>query len=787
VYSARERDPQVNEAVVDNDQPSRSGTYDEWNTTRYTWQTAEVPGFAAPLTRLNDLTQPFRSGTVRVAKTTREQEESATATWTPNIPEQGRYAVYVSYATVENSVSDAKYTVYHAGGETTFRVNQRIGGGTWLYLGTFQFEQGISPRGRVVLRNNSRHKGVVTADAVRFGGGMGITERSTPRVGLSPDSIKVLTYGTGTTSALPRQLEAARYYAQWAGLPDTLYNAGQGQNDYADDIRSRAHLLNYLAGGSAFMPDTLGKAVPFELAFALHTDAGFNPLDEPYGTLTIATTFGDRGETTFRTGTDRRASLDLAGGVLQQLSDDLTKTFGKRWPIRELRDRNYGETRSPLVPSTIVELLSHQNFADMKYAHDPNFKFIASRAMYKSILRFVSRMHGETSPIIQPLPVMAFSARVLKGKNKVQLSWAPVADPLEPSAIPVEYIVYTKVGNDDYDNGQLTDGRTQLTLRIDPEKHYQFRVAAINAGGESFPSQPLSAYLSPYHTLHPTDEVLIVNAFNRLSGPAHVETRDSLGFDLDKDLGVPFDYTTAFAGRQIYFAPDGKGKEGPLGLGYSTSELVGQQIAGNRFDGVEDHASAISASMPELSISSMSSEAFAQLKFSELDDYKVLDYICGLERDVPYNLLPYKAFPLKAQEQIQSFMDLGGRVLVSGSFVGSDMQSPQEQQFLNQTLKVQYEATVSNAASNLLYGLDVPLPIYNQWNIKHFSATHTDVLTPVNGAFAAFAYGKDGYCAGVAYDAPKGRSITLGFPFECITDSQTRNATMQAMLRFLLK
>lgn len=786
VYSARERDPQPNEAVVDNDQPSRNGSYDEWNTSRFNWHTADIPGFAAPLTRLNDGYQPFKSGKVRYVKTTREHDESASATWRPRIPARGKYAVYVSYATLENSVSDAKYTVYHAGGETTFRVNQRIGGGTWLYLGTFLFDEGESPRGCVVLRNQSRHKGVITADAVRFGGGVGMTERSTPTMVMTPDSVFVPQYPKGTTSAMPRQMEAARYYAQWAGLPDTLFNAGQGVNDYADDIRSRAHLLNYLAGGSAFVPDTVGQGVPFEMSFALHTDAGVSPTDEPYGTLTIATSTGDHGESVFRTGTSRQASLDLAGTVLRQVADDLSRTYRRPWPMRELRDRNYGETRSPLVPSTIVELLSHQNFADMKFAHDPNFKFLASRAMYKSILRSVSRMHGEQAPIIQPLPVSTFSARLVKGKSKVQLSWAPTADPLEPSALPVEYIVYTKVEGNDFDNGQLTNGRTSVVLNIERGKHYQFRVAAINAGGESFPSQTLSAYASPLGNTADAKEVLLVNAFNRLSGPAHVELPDSMGFDLDADLGVPYEYTTAFSGRQVNFSPLGKGREGSTALGFSTTELMGQQIAGNRFDGVELHASAIVKAQPDVSISSMSSDAFAQLKFSELDQYVLLDYICGLERNVHYNLLPYKTFPLKAQEQLQSFQDLGGRLLVSGSFLGSDMQQPAEQEFLKQVLKLQYEGTVSHQDNGLFYGLQVGLPVHNRWNAEHFACTHTDVLAPVEGAFSAFAYGKDGYSAGVAYEGSRTKSITLGFPFECITDPHVRNATMQAMLRFLL-
>ena len=96
--------------------------------------------------------------------------------------------MYVSYTTLPDAVDDAHYTVFHSGGKTEFRVNQRMGGGTWLYLGTFLFEAGENERARVVLDNASSHKGHISADAVRFGGGMGMASRSMPEITISPDA-----------------------------------------------------------------------------------------------------------------------------------------------------------------------------------------------------------------------------------------------------------------------------------------------------------------------------------------------------------------------------------------------------------------------------------------------------------------------------------------------------------------------------------------------------------------------------------------------------------------------
>jgi hypothetical protein len=64
-----------------------------------------------------------------------------------------------------------------------YSVNQTMGGGTWIYLGTFDFEVGGD--NKVVLSNLSSKAGeFITADAVKVGGVMGNIARKpilTPR------------------------------------------------------------------------------------------------------------------------------------------------------------------------------------------------------------------------------------------------------------------------------------------------------------------------------------------------------------------------------------------------------------------------------------------------------------------------------------------------------------------------------------------------------------------------------------------------------------------------------
>ena len=89
------------------------------------------------------------------------------------MPEAGTYALYISYKTLPKSVKDAQYVVNSLDGERTFKVDQTMGGGVWVYLGSFQLAKGMN-KDVVVLSNYSEDKdGIITADAIRVGGGKG--------------------------------------------------------------------------------------------------------------------------------------------------------------------------------------------------------------------------------------------------------------------------------------------------------------------------------------------------------------------------------------------------------------------------------------------------------------------------------------------------------------------------------------------------------------------------------------------------------------------------------------
>ncbi len=764
VACPRERDWQTHESVVDNDNPQRQGVYAETVQDEAAWtSSADSLGFAPQNSLLVDGVNPFRQGTYRYAQAVDRKVRLSSAVWMPNVPEAGRYAVYVSYATRPNSVPDAHYTVYHKGGRTSFTVNQQMGGGTWVYLGTFEFDKGQNATGRVTLTNQSNHRGVVTADAVRFGGGVGQTER-----------------GEAGTSGLPRYLEAARYYAQWAGVADTLVNTECGADDYKDDLRVRSNMLNSLASGSAYVPasaeNAAGGRVPFELSLAVHSDAGYRTDNSIYGSLAISTTQDGEGRTEYLSGLSRQASSDFAQLMLNNLTTDLSRSFGVAWTQREHWDRNYAETRMPNVPSAILETMSHQNYADMRYGHDPLFKFALARSVYKSILRFVNHEHGITSCVAQPLPPRAFAATLTEG-NEVQLTWQLTPDSLDQNAVPTAYVVYTKTGNDDYDNGLNVGNVNNYRMAIQPGRIYTFKVTAVNAGGESFPSEQLSVYRS---TQSAAPQVLVVNGFTRLSGPACVNTPDSLGFRLDIDPGVAYLSTTAYSGKQQSFSLSAS-----AGMGQSGRELEGKEIAGNTFDYPLAHGQAIAAA-GDYSFSSVSVEAFSSSALS-LRSYAAVDYIAGLQARKPWNLRPFPVFPTDARNRLSSYLKGGGALLLSGSYIGSDNSDGADRSFVENVLKYKFDGSARIDSTGVVNGLNMQFPIYREINSTHYAAIDPDAIVPAaSNAFAAFAYG-NGQSAGVAYKGKDYRTLSMGFPFECIRDASVRQKAMKAMLEFLTK
>lgn len=771
VSTCRERDIQTHECVMDNDAPSHHGLYEEFNGID-DWQTAEGLAFGCPTGMLTDSIEPFTLGTARFVHTTSMRStESAcpSVIYTPKIPKSGKYAVYISYVTLPASVSDAHYVVRHCGVETHFRVNQQMGEKTWLYLGTFYFEEGIDPsRGSVCLYADSRESGFVSTDAVRFGGGIGQTMRG----------------ADAGASGVPRRIEGARYYTHWSGLPLRISLYEDNDNDYNDDIRSRSRYTNYLAGGSTTLPDHEGLGVPLSLALSLHTDAGLHKDNTNVGSLTICTTNRDDepsplnaplpdDETIlaiprlYPSGLSRQASRDFADLTIQGLQRDLSAFIGKSWNRREIFDRNYGETRTPSIPSIIVEGLSHENFADMRYGHDPNFRFAFARSLYKSVARMVCHLHNEPEPTIQPLPVGNLTAQLNDLCDSVTISWTPTADMLEPSAEPTDYVIYIANGEGrDFDNGQLTSRATTVRLPLKAGKLYRFRVSAINAGGESLPSHTLYAYRS---TQRDTPKVWLADGFDRLSGPAFTDDYNPK-FDLKSDIGVPYLQTLGLLGD----------------IGGINGTLTGRVVAGNDGNILSSYASAL-AKADHCSFASGTSAAIeAGFGLAAIREADAVLYAAGQNADFRHNIKHYDAIAPQVCQLLGDYASKGGNLIVTGQFVASQSESHAHlRTLLSETFGTAYLQTLplDSLGETRLY--DTP-------NAEHYFVPRADILCPKaqdteGKTCRVWAQYSDGSAAAVAHQHKNSRTILFAYPLDAIRDKEQRETQIADAVRHVLR
>ena len=766
VLSPRERDLQTEEVIVDND-AKNSHLYKEKNGLHH-WRNTSSSGFANPRASYVDGENPFTMGTARMARTVNREGKQSEIAFIPQIKNDGEKAVYVCYQTLPESTDNAQYTVYHKGQATTFSVNQRMGGGTWVYLGTFDFGEGCSKNNCVVLNNVCSKDGVVTADAVRFGGGMGNIRRGE------------------SVSGMPRALEGARYAAQWYGAPQEVYSSKEGRDDYGDDVNARALISNWWAGGSVFLPTKSGLGIPIELCLGIHSDAGADRRSKNIvGSLAICTSYFNDGR--LATGVTRNLSVSFAESMLETIHHDLNRKFG-RWEVRELIDKNYSETRMPEIPSAILETLSHQNFPDMRLGHDPNFKFALARAVYKSILRFMCNQHGTTA-IVTPLAPSYFHINYLYN-GQIKLGWRETNDELEPTAKPTGYILYTAVDSAGFDNGRLVkQNEIELTLR--PHSTYRFKVAAVNEGGESFTTETLSAYYQP----EATSTFLVVDGFDRLSSPAVIDTQQLQGFDLNEDLGVSLGTQAAWIGHQQNFNKWAAGVDGWQGLGYSDTSMQGQLVAGNNQNTVQTHVEDIAATR-KYNVVSTSMKA-VEKGLCNLSRYQCVDIALGLQRNDGHSLVNYKTFTPIAQKLIREYANKNGRLIVSGAYVGTDMRDSLEQVFLSDVFKASFNGAVktdtllaairplANDTDSVARDSVVAL-LYKSPNAVHYAPTKVDVLTPLDGATTGYRY-TGWWSASVAYVAGNRRSHIFGFPLECIKDSEDRRRIMAEVIDMMMK
>ncbi len=753
VFSPRERDLQKLEVIVDND----SGGVGEMVFSKSSMRSKANSGFAVgkpPYVNTN----PFRQGTYLTS--------SDSIMYYPEFQEKGEYGVYVSYG---KGFGKALYQVFYSGGKAEFVVDQTAGFGTWVYLGRFLFEKGKGAKVVVKQADGAKHK--LTADAIRFGGGMGVISRN------------------GLTSERPKYLEAARYFMQYTGAPDSLvWKLKEGKHDYAEDYQGRGEWVNWLMG-TPFGPTdgrkTKGLNIPIDLSFAFHTDAGQLTNDSIVGSLTIYSTKNDKGF--FPDGQSKYASRDLADIVQSQVVDDINKKYKANWTRRGMWNKGYSEAYRPNVPTMLLELLSHQNLNDIRYALHPQFRFDVSRSVYKGILRFLATQYNYKY-VVQPLPVDHLHAK-FTGDSSVMLKWQPVVDPIEETAVPTHYVVYQRVGDAGFDSGRLVDKPELEITGLEKGKLYSYKVTAVNAGGESFPSEVLSLGMSE----KAAKTVLVVNGFDRVDAPNIFDADSLSGIHFYLDNGVAYHQDIGTVGAQYDF--DRKSPwldDDSPGHGASYADLETNVFMGNTFDFAKVHGKAIMAA--GFSFISSSDEA-VESGLVKLSDYPILDLLYGEEKasHLPGNDTTefFSIYTPEMLSALEAYTKQGGNILISGANIGTDIGKDKALiKRVGKLLKFKWR-TDHAAKKGYVYSRNVYVKFTGKYETnliqERYAAESPDAIEPFNAsAKTAFRYKENNMSAGVIYKG-KYSVVAFGFPLECITEEVLLNDLFNQIFKKVLK
>jgi len=469
VYTARERGMNPNQALSDNGDASyfESGAGFENGSAGFADRAPYPYG-----------TNPFDQGSTRRFPA----DGGGSVTWRPSIPEEGYYAVYVSWDSAADNSASAHYRIVHPGGTIDRYFDQTVHGSTWQYLENLWLDAGSSLT--IELIGDSAESNTwLSADAVRVGGGMGDVQR------------------VGGVSGRPRWESSAVFYNQYNGAPTSVYdpwNDGDGSDPstrsmWADWEHPSGEDAVYLSWHSnASQGDARGTVTYFAGGGA----------DAPAG----------HGQACGPSGPAIDGSYSLANLVQVELVASFRDRWDASWQDRGVNESCFSEVNPSYndeMPAALVELAFHDNEEDTLHLKHPKFRDDASRAMYRGIVRYFAERDG-INPTYLPEPPESV-ALVHADDGLLHITWAP-----GPSGAPLGdgatgYLVSLSADGRAWDSGTAIAG-TEAIIVARPGTTVFARVSATNSGGVSFPSDVVGARRSP----DGASTALVIGAFDRL-------------------------------------------------------------------------------------------------------------------------------------------------------------------------------------------------------------------------------------------------------------------------------
>ena len=350
------------------------------------------------------------------------------------------------------------------------------------------------------------------------------------------------------------------------------------------------------------------------------------------------------------------------------------------------------------------------------------------------------------------------------------------------------------MGENGFNNGIVTDKTLFETELESYDTIYSFKVTAVNEGGESFESEILSVGIKSGNT----NNVLIINGFDRISGPAWIDSENLAGVAWWDDRGVADHSEIIAVGDQYDFNRKNPWLDDDSpGWGASYSDMAGRIIPGNSFDYPCIHGKAIMKAGH--SFYSASDEYFCSADFKP-SFFKIVDLIFGEEKSTGFfndtSRIDFRIYTPEFMKKIIELTRSGTGIFMSGSYVGSDLITPGDssaikfaREYLHFLPRTGHSVKIGEA-----YATDYAKPAFSgtfNFNTDYsgpvYAAEAPDAIEPSDkAAICAFRYEENNSSAGVVYRGIY-RTVVLGFPFETITSGEQRDILMKQVLDFFEK
>ncbi|KJE96936.1 hypothetical protein CAOG_09051 [Capsaspora owczarzaki ATCC 30864] len=409
--------------------------------------------------------------------------ESAQATFTATLTTSGYYPVYMTWPATSNRGSpDIRIT--HSGGIQTVSVPMYQFDSIFVYLGRYYFTAAAGIKVEITNKMTVISGKFAMVDAVRVG--CGASTAGIPRWKLSAqDFLYYMSQGQYSTLGL-------QVAANSAPTLDTDYLARAKFSTYMFNQKLDINFANTQVG-SDWLYAGIGASGGSGSGVSTVT-----PNTNPSGLSATLYTACSTAATSVRVNVQQATGQNNQGGSL-----DASKT--------EL-------TQNTKMPSFITYTIDVFNSTEMGLMAKESYRETLGRAIYKGIHKYFV----PSSPTIIPLPVT--NLYTVSRTDSVALCWVQPTDPLESSATPTAYKLYTSTDGRGWDAGVIfgpTGANVALegnfgnsvcggTRLVAVDTQYYFKVVGVNAGGEALTKLTVAGYRNSGSS----PRILVVDAFD---------------------------------------------------------------------------------------------------------------------------------------------------------------------------------------------------------------------------------------------------------------------------------